>query len=72
MSDNIFFSIAVRFIFIPLFWGFMFTWCMVKPPKEGRFADHITKNAQVVLWIVTAVLLLIDLFVLAPGIYLGG
>ena len=65
---NPFFSIAVRFMFIPLFWGFMFTWVMVKHPKESRFRYKLPSEPRYVLWGVTIILLLVDLFVLAPGI----
>ncbi len=67
-SENIFFSIAVRFMFIPLFWAFMFTWKMVKPPKESRFLYELPKKPNYVLCTITIILALIDLFVLAPGI----
>ncbi|MBQ3334867.1 MAG: hypothetical protein IJG85_04675 [Eubacteriaceae bacterium] len=69
-ESNPFFSIAVRFTFIPLFWAFMFTWIMVKPPKESRFLYELPSEPRYILWVVTAILLLIDLFVLAPGIML--
>ncbi|WP_026665452.1 hypothetical protein [Butyrivibrio sp. FC2001] len=70
-DNNIFFSIAVRFIFIPLFWAFLYTWTLVKPPKEGRFKYELTKKPEYILWIITIILLLIDLFVLAPGIVIN-
>ncbi len=70
-GSNIFFSIVVRFMFIPLFWGFMFTWVMVRPPAEGRFLYEIPKEPKHILWAVTVILLLIDLFVLAPGIMIS-
>ena len=67
-ESNPFFSIAVRFMFIPLFWGFMFTWVMVKHPKESRFIYNLPSDPQYILWGITVILMLIDLFVLAPGI----
>ncbi len=62
------FNILVRFMLIAFFWAFMFTWVMVKPPKKSRFLYPLVMEPQVVLWVVTAILLAIDLFVLAPGI----
>ena len=62
------FTILTKFMMISFFWAFMFTWVMVKPPKESRFLYHLVKEPKYVMWAVTAVLLAIDLFVLAPGI----
>ena len=53
---------------IVFFWGFMFTWVMVRPPKQSRFKCDLPAKPNIVLWIVSVVLVLLDIIVLGPGI----
>lgn len=55
---------------IVFFWAFMFTWVMVKHPKESRFLYGIPQESNYLLLIISVALILIDLFVLGPGISL--
>jgi hypothetical protein len=60
-----------NFMWIPFFWGFMFTGFMVKPPKKGRFLYRLPQKANYPLMAVSVILILIEIFVLGPGIKLG-
>ena len=63
-------SLLLNFMWIPFFWGFMFTWRMVKPPKKSRFLATLPEKSNYLLYPVALVLVLIDVFVFGPGIYL--
>ena len=68
-------SIGLGFLFnlmwIPFFWAFMYTGYLVKPPKSGRFLYHLPRKANYVLFFISVILVLIEIFVLGPGIKLG-
>ncbi len=56
-------------MWIPFFWGFMFTGVMkVKQPKESRFLYKIPEKPNFVLISAGIVLMAIDIFVFGPGI----
>ena len=55
-------------MWIPFFWGFMFTSVMVKPPKQSRFRSSLPGKPNIVLLIIGVALLVFDLVVLGPGI----
>lgn len=64
--------ILFNFMWVPFFWGFMFTGVMnVLPPKESRFLYKLPSEPNWILFIVSVVLILVDIFVFGPGIYLG-
>ena len=57
-------------MWIPFFWGFMFTGVMkVLPPKRRRFLYPLPAAPNYALLAVGAALALIDVFVLGPGIF---
>ena len=56
---------------IVFFWGFMFTWVMVKHPKESRGKYPLPKDPNYLLWILAIALALFDILVLGPGIKLN-
>ena len=58
-------------MWIPFFWGFMFTGFMVKPPKKGRFLYLLPRKGNYVLAAISVILVLVEIFVLGPGIKLG-
>ena len=68
-------SIGLGFLFnmmwIPFLWGFLYTGYLVKPPKNGRFLYHLPQKANYVLFFISVILVLIEIFVLGPGIKLG-
>ncbi|MBQ9383356.1 MAG: hypothetical protein IJT87_03895 [Ruminiclostridium sp.] len=55
-------------MWIPFFWGFMFTAVMVKPPKQSRFKYSLPEKPNIALLVTDVLLLAFDIFVLAPGI----
>ena len=59
------------FMFIGFFWGFMFTGFLVKPPKESRYLYDIPAKPNYILLAVGLILLLINTFVLGPGVHLN-
>ena len=63
-------SLLLNFMWIPFFWGFMFTWCMVKPPKKSRFLSSLPEKPNYLLYVIGLALVIIDIFVFGPGIYL--
>lgn len=63
-------AILFNFMWIPFFWGFMFTGFMVKPPKKSRFLYKLPDKKNYPLWICALVLMLVDIFVFGPGITL--
>ena len=64
-------GLLFNLMWIPFFWGFMFTGYLVKPPKSGRFLYHLPRKANYVLFFISVILVLIEIFVLGPGIKLG-
>ena len=56
------------FMWIPFFWGFMFTSVMVKPPKQSRFRSSLPEKPNFVVLAVAVALLAFDIVVLGPGI----
>ena len=64
-------SLFYDMMWIPFFWGFMFTWVMVKPPKESRFLYKLPSKPNWVLFAAGIVLICIDIFVFGPGIQLN-
>ncbi|MEE3466873.1 MAG: hypothetical protein VZQ83_00380 [Eubacterium sp.] len=63
--DVLFFNMA----WIVFFWGFMFTWVMVKHPKESRFKNDLPAKPNYVLLAISVILVLLDIFVLGPGLF---
>ena len=64
------FSCLTVLMWIPFFWGFMFTGVMkVLPPKKSRFLYRLPEKANYVLLSAGIILILIDIFVFGPGIY---
>lgn len=63
-AETLFWNMA----WIAFFWGFMFTWKMVKPPKKSRWLYDLPKEPLYGIWIAAAAVSLFDLFVLGPGI----
>jgi len=57
-----------NFMWIPFFWGFMFTGFMVRPPKKSRFLYHLPTKPNYVLFIIAVALILVDIIVFGPGI----
>ncbi len=62
--DVFFFNMA----WIVFFWGFMFTWVMVKHPKESRFKNDLPAKPNIVLLLISVILVCLDIFILGPGI----
>lgn len=54
---------------IVFFWGFMFTWVMVRPPKQSRFKCELPTRPNIVLLIISVILVLLDIIVLGPGLF---
>ncbi len=62
--------ILFNFMWIPFFWGFMFTGVMkTLPPKTSRFLYKLPPKPNWVLFAAGAILILIDIFVFGPGIW---
>ncbi|MBR0415335.1 MAG: hypothetical protein IJI67_09745 [Clostridia bacterium] len=55
-------------MWIPFFWGFMFTGFMVKPPKQSRFTGKLDADRHIGLWVVSIALILVDICIFGPGI----
>ena len=61
-----------NFMWIPFFWGFMFTGVMkVFPPKKSRFLYGLPSAPNWILLTAGIVLILVEVFLFGPGIYLG-
>jgi hypothetical protein len=57
-------------MFVPFFWGFMFTGVMnVLPPKKSRFLYKLPAKPNWILFLVAVALILVDIIVLGPGIW---
>ena len=61
-------SLLYNLMWITFFWGFMFTWKMVKPPKKSRWLYDLPEEPLYAFWIAAAAVSLFDIFVLGPGI----
>ena len=62
-------GILYNMMWISFFWGFMFTGVMhTLPPKESRFICKLPARPNWLLFAVSVVLILIDIFVFGPGI----
>ena len=57
-------------MWIVFFWAFMFTWVMVRHPKQSRFIYHLPQQPNYLLIIISMALILINIIVLGPGIAL--
>jgi hypothetical protein len=67
---NLGLGMLYNMMWIPFFWGFMFTGPMrTLPPKKSLFLYNITKKPNYILLAVSIVLILVDIFVFGPGIY---
>ncbi len=53
---------------IEFFWAFMFTWFMVKHPKQSRYLYSLPHRPNYLLLAVGVLLVFIDLVILGPGI----
>ena len=53
---------------IVFFWAFMFTWVMVKHPKQSRFLYSLPQKPNYLLLAISVLLILIDIIVLGPGV----
>lgn len=61
-----------NFMWIPFFWGFMFTGVMkVLPPKESRFLYRLPSEPNWLLLVAGVIMVLIEIILFGPGIYLG-
>ena len=58
-------------MWIPFFWGFMFTWVMVRPPRSTRYRYPLPKAPVWPLVALSLALTLVNLLVFGPGIRLG-
>ena len=71
-SEELSFGMVIlfNFMWIPFFWGFMFTGVMkVMQPEESRFLYKLPEKPNRVLFAAGMILLLTDIFVLGPGIF---
>ena len=67
-------SLGLGFLYnmmwIPFFWGFMFTGPMhTLPPKKSRFLYSLPKKPNLIVIVAGIALILVDLFVFGPGIF---
>ena len=67
MLDVLFFNMA----WIVFFWGFMFTWVMVRHPKESRFKMDLPAKPNIILLLISVILVCLDIFILGPGLFFG-
>jgi hypothetical protein len=71
-SGELSFGIGLFFdlMWVPFFWGFMFTGVMkTLPPKESRFLYPLPAEPHHFLLAAGIVLILVDIFVFGPGIF---
>ena len=59
------------FMYIGFLWGFLFVGFWMKPPKKSRYLYHIPAEPNYILFAVGIILILINTFVLGPGIHLN-
>ena len=61
-----------NFMWIPFFWGFMFTGVMkVFPPEKSRFLYRLPSEPNWYLLAAGIIMVLIEIILFGPGIYLG-
>ena len=67
---NLGLSLLYNIMWIPFFWGFMFTGVMkVLPPKGSRFIYKIPSKPHFIIFGLGVALMLFDIIVLGPGIW---
>ena len=59
------------FMYIGFVWGFFFTGFWVKPPKHSRYLYYLPAKPNYILLSVGVILILINTFILGPGIHLN-
>lgn len=64
-------AFIASFMFLAFLWAFLFTGFIVKPPKESRFLYNLTEKPNFVLLFIGVALILVNTFVLGPGIRLN-
>ena len=63
-------ALLYNMMWIPFFWGFMFTGVMnVLPPKKSRFLYRLPQDPDWPFFVVAVILILINIFVFGPGIF---
>ena len=63
-------SVLFNFMWIPFFWGFMFTGIMkTLPPKTSQFLYKLPEKPDWILFAAGVLLILVDVFVFGPGIW---
>ena len=63
-------ALLYNMMWIPFFWGFMFTGVMnVLPPKESRFLYKLPQKPNWLFFAFGLILVLIDIFIFGPGIF---
>ena len=70
-GGDIFAAIFGNMMWIVFFWGFLFTWFMVKHPKESRFLYPLPQQPYHLLLVIGILLVLIDLIILGPGLVIN-
>jgi len=67
---NLGLSLLYNIMWIPFFWGFMFTGVMkTLPPKGSRFIYKLPSEPHFVIFGLGVVLMLFDIIILGPGIW---
>ncbi|MCR5330999.1 MAG: hypothetical protein K6E62_07410, partial [Lachnospiraceae bacterium] len=59
------------FMYIGFVWGFFITGFWVRPPKQSRYLYDLPDKPNYILFTVGVILILINTFVLGPGIHLN-
>ena len=67
-GGDLFAVIFGNMIWIVFLWGFLYTWFMVKHPKESRFLYPLPQQPNHLLLALGILLVLIDLFLFGPGL----
>ena len=63
-------GLLYNMMWIPFFWGFMFTGPMkTLPPKKSKYLYSLPKKPNWILFAVAVALILVDIFVFGPGIF---
>ena len=63
--------ILFNFMWIPFLWGWLYTGYLMKPPKNSRFLYKLPTDPNWILLAIGIILVLVEIFVFGPGIYLG-
>jgi hypothetical protein len=67
---NLGLGMLYNMMWVPFFWGFMFTGPMrTLPPKKSPFLYSIPQKPNYILLAVSIVLILVDIFVFGPGVF---